>query len=841
MATGKKVRKAVPKPLVASSPESEVEAYHFIRENLKELGWILKNPSRFGSGQVWTQNQCLEHPAIKAALGLMRPENIVKLSETQIWVIEAKSKKAALNQALREAEVDYAAPINKGKGVKAILISGVAGNDDAGYEVRTRMLVRGRYESVTINGVEATGLLDPKTVETLLSSGKPDIADYQVNEELFLRAAEQINATLHNGGINKNDRSRIMAALLLALVESTSLDLEGDLPILIADINTRTDSALRRHGKREFHPFVRIEPPTNPDSHGKYKAAIVRTIQQLLDLNIKSAMNSGTDVLGKFYEVFLRYGNGAKEIGIVLTPRHITRFAVDAIGVSANDLVYDPACGTGGFLVAAFDHVRSKTRGAPLEQFKRYGLFGIEQESSVAALAIVNMIFRGDGKNNIIEANCFDRLLFRSTKEGHATAIYGKASSKHLDPPITRVFMNPPFALKKSDEHEWRFVETALKSMTDGGLLLAIVPMSVVSEGGSAGAWRRPLLDHHTVVSVISLPEELFYPVSVQSVAIVIRKGQPHQPGQAVLWARVTNDGYRKSKGKRFPISGVNDLDILRPKLRAFISDPDQPIASEAKKIKVAPLDLTDPILELSPEAYLDSDIPSEAELKFRLDAQVRENIAALVSLDLQSKTIGSRGIVSAAAGESPKVEAFPKRYPRFANFSLDSLFELRSGDFHSLSELLEGETPIASCADGNNGVAATMAVPAENIYADAMTIAFNGTPLTTKIHPYAFGAKDDVAVALPLEKDGQALPPEALIFIQAQLNAERWRFSYYRKCFKAKLGRTIVELPEKKRGIPDIDFMVAAVRAQPFWWFLAPRLKAWSTRAPIVTAIGDE
>ncbi|MCL6455634.1 MAG: N-6 DNA methylase [Ralstonia pickettii] len=690
MATGKRARSQL-KPLVAASPQSEVEAYHFIRENLKEVGWVVKNPSRYSEGQVWTQNQCFEHPVLKSALKLMRPENIVKLSETKVWVIEAKSRKAALGQALKEAENDYAAPINKGRGIKAVLISGVAGNDESGYEVRTKMLVRGRYESVTINGVEATGLLDPRTVETLLISGSPDIADYQVNEELFLRAAEQINATLHNGGINKNDRSRVMAALLLALVETASLDLEGDLPVLIGDINNRTDSALRRHGKREFHPFVKIEPPTNPDSHVKYKAAIVRTIQQLLDLNIKSAMNSGTDVLGKFYEVFLRYGNGAKEIGIVLTPRHITRFAVDAVGVSPSDLVFDPACGTGGFLVAAFDHVRAKTKGAPLERFKRFGLFGIEQESSVAALAIVNMIFRGDGKNNIVEADCFNRFLTRSTNDGHATAQYVKAKPKLGEEPITRVFMNPPFALKKSDEHEWRFVETALKSMADGALLLAIVPMSVVSEGGSAGAWRRPLLEHHSVVAVVSLPEELFYPVAVQAVAIILRKGVPHRAEQPVLWARVVNDGYRKSKGKRLPVPGVNDLDALKPKLRAFIADPDEPIEGEPARIKISPLDLSDPILELAPEAYLDSQVPTSKELQSRLDVQVRENIAALVSLDLKSASVGSGGIVDAAVGLSPISEEFPKRYSKFGEYSLNSLFELEAGDYHNLNSLEGG------------------------------------------------------------------------------------------------------------------------------------------------------
>ena len=52
--------------------------------------------------------------------------------------------------------------------------------------------------------------------------------------------------------------------------------------------------------------------------------------------------------------------NGAKEIGIVLTPRHITRFAVQVVDVEQHDVVCDPTCGTGGFLISALDHVKTK-------------------------------------------------------------------------------------------------------------------------------------------------------------------------------------------------------------------------------------------------------------------------------------------------------------------------------------------------------------------------------------------------------------------------------------------------------------------------------------------------
>jgi type I restriction-modification system DNA methylase subunit len=823
------------KSLVIDAVESEVEAYHFIRENLKRLGWIVKNPSRHADGQVWTQNQCLSHPGIKEALGITRPENIIRLTDSKFWVIEAKSKRHELKKAIREAEIDYGEKINGVKGLKAVLVTGVAGNDSLGYEVRTKLLVKGRYEPVTINGIEATGLLDTKTVELLLSTGNPEIAEYQINEPLFLKAAEQINSTLHNGGINKNDRSRVMAALLLGLVGG-SLDLDGDLSVLIGDINNRTENVLMKHGKKEFHPFVRIVPPTNAENHGKYKNAIVRTIQLLNNLNIQSAMNSGADVLGKFYEVFLRYGNGAKEIGIVLTPRHVTRFAVDSIGVSANDIVFDPACGTGGFLVAAFDHVRTRTTAKALEKFKQHSLFGIEQESAVAALAIVNMIFRGDGKNNIVEANCFSRYLRCAVKSGTPTAQYVPDPPEAGDEPITRVFMNPPFALKKSDEREWRFVETALKSMADGGVLFAIVPMSVVSEGGASGAWRRPFLEHHTLLSVISFPEELFYPVAVQSVGIIVRKGIPHPRKQKVLWGRVSDDGYRKSKGRRLPVEGENDLDRLEPLLRAFIADPTKRVRAVPEFVVASPLDFTDPILEFAPEAYLDSRVPSQADLSLRLDRQVRDNIAALVSLDLQMGQ--PDGIIDASAkAKRTAAQTFPVDYPAFSEVPLLSLFSLHAGHYHSLADHDRGTTPVVSCADSNNGVAGMFDVPKTVLFANALTIAFNGSPLTTKLHPYRFGAKDDVAVALPVAD----LPVEALIFIQAQINSERWRFSYYRKCFREKLGRTIVELPITVDGELDVEFMTLSVRAQPYWWFLSSRLSKWKPEQPeVIDEAGD-
>lgn len=623
---------------------TEVEAYGYIRDKLRDLGWVVKNPSLGTGGQVWTQNQCFAHPEIKRALGLLRPENIVKLSERHLWIIEAKASRKELEKALGEAMNLYAQPINgleniAGGGIEAILATGVAGDEDSGYLISTRIRLNGEWLPVTINGKDVTGLLSPSDTESLLSARTSDLTEFKPQPWLFLQAAERINAILHEGGINKNDRAKTMAALLLSVVE-TPPNLDSNLPVLIGEINARSKALLEQHEKPEFAPFVMLNQPTNKTNHVKFKAALVRTIQELLNLNIRSAMNSSNDVLGQFYEVFLKYGNGAKEIGIVLTPRHITRFAVEAVGVESNDLVLDLACGTGGFLVAAYDHVRRNGTPQQLERFRKHNLFGIEQESTVAVLAIVNMIFRGDGKHHITEGNCFSTELSAQIVDGYASAVFGRAPREGESGPITRVLMNPPFALAGSVDQEYRFVSRALSFMADGGILFSLLPMDCMFGAHEARIWRASdLLANNTLLSVISLPHELFYPAALkQVVAIIVRKGFPHPKEQSVFWARINNDGHIKVKSKRLaaadlfpPREAPDDIPRVLPQLRNFVANPEGTSVNEPMLCKTAPIDFNDPLLELLPEAYLDSPVPSPYELGQEIDLMIRETAAFLV------------------------------------------------------------------------------------------------------------------------------------------------------------------------------------------------------------------
>ncbi|MGI9071933.1 MAG: hypothetical protein ACR2JB_11635 [Bryobacteraceae bacterium] len=237
----------------------------------------MRNPSRSATGRVYTQNECLEHGEIQQQLGQDRPENVVKISDSEFWVIEAKKSQSQLAQAVNEAQ-EYAGRINKSKNITVPFISGVAGNEATGYLTQTLFRVNRAFRPVTFNGRDASSLLSPDVVRRVKEEG-PDIADVPVNEQQFLAKAEKINEHLHLGAINKNYRARGMAAPLLSLIEDTPPNVNAPPSVLINDINGRAERVLKTQGKSAFFEYIKIALPPTEDNHIKFKNAIVRTIQ----------------------------------------------------------------------------------------------------------------------------------------------------------------------------------------------------------------------------------------------------------------------------------------------------------------------------------------------------------------------------------------------------------------------------------------------------------------------------------------------------------------------------------------------------------------------------------
>jgi type I restriction enzyme M protein len=807
--------KATPPPLaisavrkLAAPAATEVDAYIFIKENLRALNWDTRNPQKVPGGQVYTQNECLSQIEIKRLLGLERPENIVKITEKSLWVIEAKRSHAELGKAVTEAEA-YARKLNQSSLFKVPFISGVAGNQHDTFLVHTRYLKEDKYVPVSINGIEMTGLLSPENAAHILLTENPNIDNPPIDERLFIAKAEYINEILHLGAVNPHMRANVMAALLLSKLSSTGPNIEEESPaVLIEDINNRVRNVLKNQRKPEFEEYIRIPLPASSDNHLKFRQALVDTIQQLDLLNIKSAMNSGVDWLGAFYEVFLKYASWAQDLGIVLTPRHITRFIADVMSVRNYDIIYDPTCGTGGFLVAAFDAVKQKASAKQLGLFKRNAVFGVEQDSGIAALAVVNMIFRGDGKNNIIEGNAFAKFLKRTANEGVPTAKY--VSEQQDDPPVTKVMMNPPFALKGARDKEFKFIDQALAQMEMGGTLFSVLPYAALVKPGKYQIWRkRQLLPNHTLLSVMTFPGDLFYPVGITSVGVFIRKGIPHDPNQPVLWIRALNDGLLKSKGKRLPNSrATNDLEAISDKLRAFLDNPNYRINAVNQFIKKAPIDSTDTHAELVPEAYLDQAEPTHQQVSQGMEQGMRDMLAFLVKIN---RVILKPDLIR----QTPL--PIKRRPLRWEKFLITHYFDLMRGNFHSIARLDEGEYPTISRVSTDNGLVGFYDKPAKARLWEPGTISVSTVSGDAFIQPVPFIATDNVVLCLPNEQY-RDMPLPFLFFARLMIDFVKWRYSYGRQCYKGKFARTEITLPVKANGELDIDYMREVVESTTYW-----------------------
>jgi hypothetical protein len=505
----------------------------------------------------------------------------------------------------------------------------------------------------------------------------------------------------------------------------------------------------------------------------------------------------------------LKYGNGAKEIGIVLTPRHLTRFSAEVLNINENDFVFDPTCGTGGFLVAALDEVRKKCKDdKKIDLFKQYGIYGIEEQDPIVSLALVNMIFRGDGKNNIIEGNCFNKWLDLSDENGVPMAKYLDNDKKDRVAPITKVLMNPPFAQKGSNKKEFHYVEQALNQMQDEGVLFSILPMSVFLKGGEELKWRKEyLLKKHTVLAVITLPEDLFYPVGVRTLGAFIKKGVPHDVKKKVFFAKISQDGFVKSKGKRLEShKAKNELIDVQSFLTQAVKQQD--FTANVPKFYInTPIDIKDKQLELVPEAYLDEGITAIQETINEIDKIVRE----LFSFLIITKKVDNPFLKFVKEQDYQPFDSSVQ----YKIFSLNDLFGyVNTGNFHVSGDLDTGSIPLISCKTIENGTEGYFDI-GEHIFENCITIASDGSwPMSSFYHPYKFAAKDNVIICKP----NKNLTLKAILFITAQFNSQIWRFSYGRKCYLNKTDKIQVPLPVNKKGEIDYETINAIVDSCPVW-----------------------
>jgi type I restriction enzyme M protein len=798
-----------------------------VRDDLRRRGWDTNSPAAVPTGQVYDQHEYQDDPGLAEALGGKKPENVVVVDATAriFWVLEVKPAVTGLAQAAKEA-AEYAALINAVPGQRCAFYTAIAGSPHEGYVRRTYYIAEdGTSHPVQFEGSPLTSLLPREQLLELVKGDTGEVAELELDEQELLRVADRINETLHAASIQKDDRASVVASVLLTIAQDNMPDAKLDVDAYVAQLNITAKARLARAGKDHFADHIKLRLPRGEEAKEKYRGALVATADALRHINIAAAMRSGLDVLGEFYEAFLKYGNAAKDIGIVLTPRHITRWAAEVLPMTHEDVVYDPTCGTGGFLVSAYDHIRTATADEDdFAYFKAHRLFGIEQQPRIAALTVVNMIFRGDGSTNIIDDDALRQSLVYATKASKRTGKFVARRERRSTPPgATRVLMNPPFALEKQAEAEYEFVQHALDQMEDGGLLLAILPAPVMVKSGGPLAWRKDrLLPEHTVRAVVSLPEDLFYPVSVDTVALIVEKGRPHKADDEVVWARVRRDGHMKFKGKRLRSDRVqDDLAAITEQVTAVVRNRREQVTSVPGLIKKTAIDFSDTLLELVPQAYLDEPVPTPDEVRLDLEHAVKEYLSFLI------RTADPATFETALKHTKPG--AVPAPPAGFKFFSMVELFgpvgsAISRGDIHALNKENPGLTPVVTTSTDMNGIESFYDLPTWTKHKNVVTVASNGTPLTSFYHPYETVVKDDLFICAP----PAWMTPATIFYVITALNRLTWRFSYYRKCYLNKLDKIAVPMPVDANGDIDQKWIAAVAQSCDGWNQLVKAMPTW-------------
>lgn len=435
-----------------------------------------------------------------------------------------------------------------------VLAFGVSGNEK-----------RHRISPIFIN--ERGNYQELCDVETFISFNESNIDEFYLKEILneetdvekttaeILKDAEKLHNDLRNyGNLTTEQKPLIVSGIMLALREieckTFSIDslvgdaiktdgqkiyeaIQSNLQRVNVTPDTKRDKILSQFAVIKDTPKINEKDETlgkTPLRH--YTEFLYNSIYR----NIRY-QNSAEDYLGRFYGEFMSYSGGdGQTLGIVLTPKHITELFCELADLKADDKVFDPCCGTAGFLIAAMHKMVKQTDDeSQRRHIKRDQLFGIELQPYMFTIATTNMILRGDGKSNL---QPWDFLKQNSNQLQRNGCTVG--------------MMNPPYSQgskSNPDLYEISFTEHLLDSLVEGARTIVIIPQSsVTGKSKEEQNIKNNILKHHTLEGVITLNKNTFYGVGTNPCIAVFTAGIPHDKDHKCKFVNFEDDGFVVSK-----------------------------------------------------------------------------------------------------------------------------------------------------------------------------------------------------------------------------------------------------------------------------------------------------
>ena len=306
----------------------------------------------------------------------------------------------------------------------------------------------------------------------------------------------------------------------------------------------------------------------------RYPTTVRSLTSKLAELNLREIMLQGMtsgkeryDVLGRTYEYLLQRFAQNKEFAEYFTPRHIVDRIIAIMQPQIGESIYDPACGTGGFIVRAFESVRRKIDQSRksfaekenlIRNLKSQHLHGVEFIPIVFKLALMNMILHQDGSSELANED----------------SLSNKAQDIHRNK-YDLILANPPFGPTQQERmavfefniklYEALFIQHMMNALKPGGRAAVVVKEGLLFDSKSQlRKICRKLVEQFELLAVISLPNGVFNPYSGAKTSVVVFRrplGRDDVRTSKVWFYRVESDG--------------RDLGATRRKLPDFETDGD--------------------------------------------------------------------------------------------------------------------------------------------------------------------------------------------------------------------------------------------------------------------------